>query len=262
MNKTSFLTRLADRLILQATTEYIDPGDREEKFIDTFDGQIQVWISRTESKHPNPSPLLILKFPGTGGRAERSWPHPAELWPEVSAEVWTLNHRGYGESSGPASLQNFSESCNAFWSAANQQFPNHKVLVCGNSLGCISALYLAARHSINAVYLRNPPALAQMIATRPRYAWPSLGLSRLVAAQIPKELDAVENAELTECPVLTAQSELDRVIPPKFQNLAIDQLRGPCRKLIIKGADHHERASDSQKDEYHEAISWLGQFLH
>ncbi len=259
--KSTFLSRLADRLILKATTHAIDPEQRERRLIKTSDGEVEAWVNRTESDHANPTPIVILKFPGTGGRAERSWPHPAEMWPFATAEVWTLNHRGYGGSDAPASLSNFCDSCDAFWNEANQKFPNHKVVVCGNSLGCISALYLSARYSVDAVYIRNPPPLAQMIGTRPRYAWSSLGLSKLVAAQVPIELDAIENASKTKCPVLLTQSELDRVIPTYFQDMVFEQLGGESRKLIIKGADHHERASEDQKEEYVDAIQWLGRSL-
>ena len=259
--QSKFLSQLADRLILKATTHYMDPQDRQRCVIKTPDSEVEVWINRTVSQQTAPTPVVILKFLGTGGRAERAWPHPAELWPHVSAEVWTLNHRGYGGSPGPASLKNFCDSCDAFWNEANQQFPNSKIVVCGNSLGCVSALYLAARYSVDAVYLRNPPALRQMIATRPRFAWWSLGLSNLIAGQIPIELDSVENARRTTCPALIAQSELDQVIPPRYQDMVIDQLAGESRKLIIKGADHHERANDDQRAEYIAAVDWLGRFL-
>ena len=255
----TLLSRLADRLVLQPTTNPIDTEDRERKWIETPSGKIEIWICRSPAEtSTQTTPLLMLKFPGTGGRAERARDFPAHLWPDFETEVWTVNHRGYGGSSPPASLQNFTESCDALWDAAVKQFPDRKTLIYGNSLGCISALYLAARHRATGLFLRNPPALAQMIATRPRYRNWSLGFSKFVANQIPGQLDSVANAAQCEAPCLFVCSEKDTVVPPKYQNLIIDSFHGPQRKFTIEGADHPDPIPDHQHDEFLAAIDWLG----
>jgi pimeloyl-ACP methyl ester carboxylesterase len=254
----NFLTRVADRLILQPTTHYIDPEELVRRVIVTRSGEVEVWIASEISDLPDATKVLLLKFPGTGGRAERSGPHPAEAWPDISCESWTINHRGYGGSPGPATVQNFAETCDSVLSEIVESFPDHKLVVYGNSLGCLSALYVSARFPVAAAYIRNPPPLAQMITTRPRYAWWSLGMSKLIADQVPDSLDAIENARRSTCPALIVQSELDRVIPPKYQDLVISQFGGKVRKLVLRGADHHHRAGESQFEEYDEAVRWLG----
>jgi len=256
----TFLSRLADRLILQPTTNYVDPQYRQQKVIETPTGQVEVWVSELTTQPASTSTsesLLLLKFPGTGGRAERSGVHPADAWPEYSSRAWTVNHRGYGGSSAPASIQNFAETCDAVWGAATELYPDHKVVVFGNSLGCISALYIASRFNVVGAFIRNPPPLAVMIASRPRYAAWSLGMSKLIANQIPKELDSIENAKRSSCPALFIQSELDRVVPPKYQDLVFDQYGGEKRKLVLLGADHHHRADEAQRAEYWGCLKWL-----
>lgn len=255
----SFLSRITDRLILQPTTNYIDPEGMGRHVIKTPSGDVEAWTTTSIPESPAALDVVLLKFPGTGGRAERSSPHPSEAWPHVCCQSWTINHHGYGKSSGPATIQTFTETCDSVWRALKDTFPDHKVVVYGNSLGCLSALYVSAHYPVAAAYIRNPPPLAQMIATRPRYAWWSLGFSRLIANQVPAKLNAVENAYRSTCPALFVQSELDRVVPTKYQDLVINQYSGTKRKLVLRGADHHHRAAESQLAEYSEAVSWLGE---
>ncbi len=255
----NFLTRIADRLILQPTTHSIDPEELQRRVIATPSGEVEAWTARSVSNFPNAQKVFLLKFPGTGGRAERGGLHPAEAWTDKTCESWTINHRGYGGSPGPATIQNFVETCDAVWDAANETFPDYKFVVYGNSLGCLSALYLSARFPVAAAYIRNPPPLAKMIATRRRYTWWSFGFAKLIADQVPETLDAIENARRSTCPALFVQSELDRVIPTKFQDLVIGQFAGNFRKLVLQGADHHHRASESQLAEYGNAVLWLGE---
>lgn len=261
----SLLSNLADRLILCPSTDFIDAEDRERKWIETETGKVEAWTVRTPAANADTHPaehlhsLLMLKFPGTGGRAERGREFPAHLWADFETETWTINHRGYGGSSSPASLKNFTETCDAVWDAAVKQFPDRKILLYGNSLGCISALYLAAKNGAAGVFLRNPPALAQMIATRPRYCWWSFGLSKLVANQVPNQLDSVANAALCQTPCLFVCSELDTVVPPKYQDMVIASFAGPHQKFVVKGANHADRIPDHQQEEFLSAINWLGE---
>jgi len=236
----SLLSNLADRLILCPSTDFIDAEDRERKWIETETGKVEAWTVRTPAANADT--------------------HPAEnLWADFETETWTINHRGYGGSSSPASLKNFTETCDAVWDAAVKQFPDRKILLYGNSLGCISALYLAAKNGAAGVFLRNPPALAQMIATRPRYCWWSFGLSKLVANQVPDQLDSVANAALCQTPCLFVCSELDTVVPPKYQDMVIASFAGPHQKFVVKGANHADRIPDHQQEEFLSAINWLGE---
>jgi len=259
----TLLSRIANRLILHPSTQFIDTEDRERKLIQTATGTVEAWVVRTAQVKDSPesNSLLMLKFPGTGGRAERARSFPAHLWTQFETETWTINHRGYGGSDGPASLQNFTDTCDALWLAAISQFPDRKILVHGNSLGCISALYLAARNKTAGLFLRNPPALAQMIATRPRYRKWSFGLSKLIANQIPDQLDSVANAAKCQAPCLFVCSERDTVVPPNYQNLIVDAFEGPHKKFVIQDANHAGSIAEHQQEDFIAAIAWLGEQL-
>ena len=150
------LAKIADKLILQPTRDPIDPENRQRQWIETETGGVEAWTVRSTADRVNKLDVLAIKFPGTGGRAERGGPHPFELWPELTAEVWTINHAGYGGSAGDASMQNLAATCDRVWSHLASRNPGMPIVLIGNSLGCLSALYLSARHEAAGLYLRNP----------------------------------------------------------------------------------------------------------
>jgi len=267
----SLLSKIADRLVLCPSTHPIDSGDnRRELIFSDQNVEIETWVSRFGDFENTPpaNRLVVLKIPGTGGRAERASIHPAELLtgPQsnstlAAGEVWTLNHRGYGGSTGPASMQNFVATLESFYDRIESLFPTETKLVTGNSLGCLSALYLAARKDINSILLRNPPPLKQLISKRPKYNWWSLGGAKLIAGKIPHELDAIENAAKSKCPALFVTSEKDTLVPVAFQQQIIEAYAGQKRQFILEGADHDHQLPEHQQDDYLAAIDGLGSLL-
>lgn len=262
----SLLSKIADRLILSPSIASIDPGEnrREE-----FGGEIPIeaWVNEVGNfdQTPPENRLIVLKVPGQRGRAERASVHPAELLVAANgddgnfsaAQTWTLNHRGYGGSMGPASISNFVSTLESFWNHIEKLYPNETKLVTGNSLGCVSALYLARRKNVCGLLLRNPPPLKRLIGTRPKYNWWSLGFAKAIARQIPEELNSIENASHVTCPVLFVTSEKDTVVPVSYQQQIIDAFSGESHQFTIDGAEHHHLIPDHQATDYTEAVAWL-----
>ena len=252
------LTWLTDRLVLCPTREPIESEYLTPEKIETPLGFVEAWsCDSAEEMASDDYHAVAIKFPGAGGRAERSSPHPFELWEGANVRVFTINNQGYGNSSGKASLQNFAETCESVWKHISERFDPNRVIVIGNSLGCLSALYLAARYPVSGLYLRNPVPLAQMIEMRPRYNWWNRGGAKWIAQQVPPELNAVENARSSTCPVLFVQSEKDRVVPVEYQQLVVNDYSGLKKVFAIRGADHHHKISTSQEEEYVQAVHWL-----
>ncbi len=253
----TFLQRLTDRFVLQPTTDPIDTGNRERMLYSVNDFPLEIWKSSTNGNSASPE-LLVIKFPGTGGRAERAGVHPVDVWPGVTAEVWAVNHRGYGGSHGPASLQNFAQTCDAVWRQVEERYPGLPVLVTGNSLGCMSALYMAARFPVSGLMLRDGFSLAQMIFLRSRYNWWNLRLlAPHIAQQVPIDLDAILNGKRCKMPALFIRSAEDRVIPGEYQIQIYNAFAGPKREFLVVGADHGERIPERLEGAYCESIVWL-----
>lgn len=245
-----FVARLADKMVLRSTTGPIDAGDRIIHKVPAGDEVLEMFECFRHDAE-TASGLVALKFPGTGGRAERAGPHPLELMPpEVSAVVYSVNPSGYGGSSGRATLQTLARQCESVLAYVRNCHPEWPILLVGNSLGCMSALYLAARHEVAGVCLRNPPPLAQLIRERRKYNWWNFGMARHIASVIPPELDSIANAGRCQAPALFQQSELDAVVPVEYQNRIIDAYGGSKKKFVIRGADHGSLVPQEYQDEY------------
>ena len=220
--------------------------------------QLEIWVDQfTPPEADIERQILIIKFPGTGGRAENSTLRPADQWTRLDSVMWTVNPFGYGGSDGRATLQRFPEMIERVLAAAQAEHPQRSLVVVGNSLGTLSALALAAQTSVAGVYLRNPVPLHQLITLRPRYRWPSLGLSRWLSSTIPDAIDGVANAGGAQAPALVLMSLQDRLVPPDYQRLITDPYAGPSRLLGLEGADHHDPVPESQLDDWQEGLGWL-----
>lgn len=258
---TQFLSRLADRLVLRPSTDPIDPEHRQRILIPFEGGHLEAWANEVNQDIESPK-LIALKFPGTGGRAERAGPHPCELWPDVASKIWTINPAGYGGSDGSATLSTMAAQCEAVFSFVQNQLSDHRIMLVGNSLGCVSALHLAARHEVAAIYLRNPPPLKELIAGRIKYNWWNFGMARFVANQIPSELDAITNAANCDCPAFFLRSEDDTVVPETYQQKIIDAYRGNVQEFIIPRAEHDDFVAEADFDRYcaamvHFKATWM-----
>ena len=75
-------------------------------------------------------------------------------------------------------------------------------------------------------------------------------MAKFLADQIPSELDAVENARLSNSPLLMVRSERDRVIPAEYQRLIWNGYAGCKTEFVIRGADHHHGIDEPQRDDY------------
>lgn len=252
----SLLARLADRLVLCPTRHEIPPGDKTERRIAFGAGDLQIWTHRVGPSERAPPDLFILKFPGTGGRAECATAHPADRWPEINAEIWAVNPPGYGGSSGRASLRHVAAMADAAFDAVQAEATGRPILVTGNSLGCVAALYLAAHRRVSGLLLRNPPPLRQLIVER--HGWWNLGLgARLIARQIPAELCPIANAARAAAPALFIMSRQDRVVPVDFQQRIHAAYAGENRVMPLANADHGCPPDESELPNYVEKLVWL-----
>lgn len=250
----SFIQYLADKLFIQPTRHPVDAEHRTSKFVPLNGNQLQIWCQQFgEKQEPD---VLVLKFIGAGGRAERSGPHPVETWEKINAQIWSVNPPGYGASSGIASVQNFPDMALAAYDAITKEHPGKKVLVVGNSIGSAPALYLATERPVDGLFLRNPPPIRPLVIGR--YSWWNFGLgSRIIAKRFPEKLDSIVNAEKINAPALFVMSMKDTLVPVKYQQSIIDAFAGPKKTFQAIGANHDDPPDESQLDEYIEHLKWL-----
>jgi len=254
--RRTLLGRLTDRLILRPTRYPLDADGKARRLVPLGGGHVEVWTQRTGVPSADAADLFVLKFPGTAGRAERSSAHPADAWPGLAVELWTVNPPGYGGSTGTASLRHTAAVADAVFEQLESQAAGRPIVVTGSSLGCVSALYLAARRTPAGLILRNPPPLREVMLAR--YGrWPLTPGVQWLARQVPAELCAIRNAALATAPAVLITAQQDRVVPPSCQQQIADAYGGPHQVLYLPQADHHTAMTDEESVQYGQRLDWL-----
>ncbi|SMP57214.1 Alpha/beta hydrolase family protein [Neorhodopirellula lusitana] len=233
----------------------------------------------TTSGTPQEAPQhLAIKFPGTGGRAERSSEAPLNLlYPNLAntthppgqhVEVWTWNPPGYGQSTPPARLVDQADFARDFARqvAAASSGPHTQLWLVGNSLGCLSVLHLAAnldawlpegfpRNQVGC-WLRNPPDLAEVVLRVSRRYHAERFMRRVVQC-LPSNLDAVQNASHSPSPAVFLASQKDRLVLPELQARIHQAYRGDKRIVPLEGLDHDGLLEEQHVPLVVSASHWL-----
>jgi pimeloyl-ACP methyl ester carboxylesterase len=247
--------RLADRLILCPTNHAIQVSDKSCRYLKVGRDRVEIWIQEVGPVEREVD-LCVLKFVGTGGRAECSTDQPACYWPTFRTRLWTVNPPGYGGSSGQASIQKLAPTARVVFEELMRRADGLPIVVFGNSLGGTCALHLAARYKVDGLILRNPPPLREMILGR--FAWRSCYLGAwLIARQVPKELDCRANAGRATAPAVFVMSAQDTTVPPKYQRLIHEAYGGTKEIVVLENAGHAGPFSPEAAAAYQRALERL-----
>ena len=265
----SFYRHLLDRFVLRPSRHQVayapkhrvvvsDQHVTDEYFVQWNSARGSDATGENESKER--TDLLVLKFPGTAGRAERASIWPAGHFPELTTKVCTWNAPGYGGSSGRATLSNIAKGATRFWRHATSELgaSSPRIWLVGNSLGCATATYLAAQHRdhVAGLVLRNPPPLIETVKRVAR-RYPLGHLTDAIAESLPAEMNLLITASDANVPTVMLQSECDELVPPALQMKVYDRLPGPKRMVVMKGLAHDGITSDEHQQEIDDALRWL-----
>lgn len=252
----SFLSWLADRIILQPTRHELHVPQRRPLQFSYDDGVLEVWVHRVGLDPRGAPDLYLLEFPGTASRAEHRTDFVEECWLQGCVEIWAVNPPGYGNSSGTASLKKLSAMAAHALQEVRQVAGDTPVVAAGGSLGSVSALYLAAHHKVEGVMVQNPPALREVILAQSGW-WHFDWASRMIAAQIPRELDSLVNARRATVPAVFVTAQQDRIVPARIQRQIIDVYNGPLKVFSLPGAGHDTPLTENDLEQLRPLASWL-----
>lgn len=252
----SFISWLADRIILKPTRHRLHAPQRKPLLLSHGDDKIEVWVHRVGSDTQNAPDLYLLEFPGTASRAEHSTDFIEECWLLPCVEIWAVNPPGYGNSSGTASLKKLPETAERALKEIRRVARDTPVIAAGGSLGSVCALYLAAHCQIEGVMAQNPPALREVILAQQGW-WHFRWLARMIAHQIPDELDSLANAQMATAPAVFISAQQDRIVPARIQRRIIDAYNGAVKIFSISGADHDTPLTPHDLDELRSLTNWL-----
>lgn len=256
---------LLDRLILEPSRERLEVPESLTRHELCWDDRVaELWELQpressagvTRSNPKSAVPLVVLKFPGTSGRAETMGAMPLSLFPEVEGVVLGVNPPGYGATSRRASLRDSRGLNRAIsqWLAA--RYPDSPLLVMGNSLGCVRSLAFAGEYGCNSLVLRNPPPLPELLESIARRRGSAM-LGRWLARGLSSDWNAVALAKRVSQPVLFVQSERDALVLPELQDLIFESLAGPKQKLVLRACDHADPIPEDQQESYAQALAEL-----
>ena len=130
------------------------------------------------------------------------------------------------------------------------------IIVDGFSLGTVPALAVAAQRPVSGVIIQNPPPLRELIIGG--HGWWNLWLlAGPVAAQIPHELDSVNNAKMVHAPAIFLLAEEDEIVASRFQQLVVNAYAGEKRIIHFRGAHHNDPIEGTALTELYGGLDWL-----
>ena len=259
----SFRRLLLDRMVLRPSRHAIE-FSRQERVILTSGGRALECFVQRNFRADEPPELLILKFPGTAGRAERSTPFPMSMLGDVRIAMWTWNPPGYGRSGGRASLAGIAEAALDYWTQATSldRGDATRVWLCGNSLGSVAALHVAASMqpdcASSGIIMRNPPPLLPVVK-RIAEKYPLGRWTDPIVRSLSDTMNAMLTAPRTNLPAVFLQSELDTLVPLGDQTQLIDAYAGPRQIVLMEGLEHGDVATDLHEPLIQQSIEWLWQ---
>lgn len=252
----AFSAALADHVILDPTRHQINATERKPFRLAYDDGHLELWAQRSEAGEGKDSGPFVLKFPGTGSRAEDTESLALQCWEDRDVTLWCVNPPGYGNSSGRASLRHIPTMAMAAVSRIRTVADGRPIVAEGFSLGCVAALFLAAQGEVDGLLLRNPPPLREVV--HHRTGWWSLGLlPALIVPGISEAIDCIRNAAACKVPALFITSLRDRIVPAKCQYRIVDAYSGPHQVLEQPDGGHGTPLSETEMLRLKNIADWL-----
>jgi uncharacterized protein len=245
----------ADWFLLFPSKGPLNARTAVRKAIPFENGELEAWVARSAGAAAREPQAFVLSFGGNAERAEwTAW--DASDWGDKPVEVWTINHPGFGGSTGPASLTRLPAAALAAYDAVAKEAGGRPIFVCGRSLGSTMALHVAAQRPAAGLVLRTPPPLRQLI--QQEHGWWNLWLlSTAVANGVPAELGALDNARRCKVPAVILLADYDEVVPYRYQKQVADAYSGPKQIIVMTGATHNSELSRSSQEELREKLNWL-----
>jgi pimeloyl-ACP methyl ester carboxylesterase len=219
-------------------------------------GDLQVLSLRTEGCGVHRPAAFVLVFGGNQDRAEWTVASAAEAWRPFPVEIVALNYPGYGQSTGPATLDAIAASARELFDAVRERDGRRPIFVQGNSLGAAVALSLAAERPVAGMVLQNPPPLRQLLLWwfGPMNLWIITGRA---AADVPAALDTSRTAPRCHCPSVFVIAGGDLLAPPWFQWSIVTAYGGPRKIVALPWAPHNAPVEGDKLDELRGQIGWM-----
>jgi uncharacterized protein len=252
LSQAAFGCNFADTVLLWPPSGPAETNGAARRVIAADGKELEIWT--TPPANGKKPAAYVLRFYGNGDRADFHVGEESSQFPD--AEMWGVNYPGYGGSRGPATLRGVAAAAVASYDAVAAEARGLPILAFGSSLGTTAALHVAAMRNVHALLLVNPPPLRQLIVGE--YGWWNLwALAGGTAAQVPAELDSLQNARNARMPAVFVMAEKDEVVPPEYQQQVIGAYAGRKEVIVVPGGTHNSGADRETQDKIVAAVTRL-----
>jgi pimeloyl-ACP methyl ester carboxylesterase len=246
----------ASLFVLFPSRENIDCPGASRQTINFDGGKLEILDARSAPSMDGEPEAYILRFCGNAERAEWHACGFADGWNDKPVEMWSVNHPGFGGSSGRARLDRLAPAALAAYDELAKQSRGKPIYISATSLGTTMALHVAKERPVAGMVLRTPPPLRQLILQR--HGWWNLWLlATPVAMGVPGELDSIANAKRVNVPAVFIMMDSDSVVPMKYQQKVVDAYAGPKQVIISRGGDHNSALRPAERNQLAGQIGWL-----
>ena len=173
----------------------------DELFLTTADDAI---INAIHFKTENPK-SVILYFHGNAGNLS-SWGAVGEYFVELDYDVFIMDYRTYGKSTGKLSEAAFYKDAQFCYDYLKQHYPDSEIILYGRSLGTGIATYLASKNKVKLLILETPYFNMVEVA---KSHFPFLPINSLLRYKFPTN----EFITSVTCPVVVFHGNEDEVVP-------------------------------------------------
>lgn len=251
--------KLIDRMVLRPSRHPIDHGMQQRRMLTCRGKQLECFVQQHAGEGQR---ILVIKFPGTSGRAEQSTGLPLALMEGIGGTTWTWNPPGYGGSHGPASLPTIASAAIDFArQVIETELDDQTTLwLAGNSLGCATAMNVAAAIKLDpgrtGIVLRNPPPLTDVIKNI-AHRYPFGKLMNRLAESVHEPMNVISTAGNVRLPAVFLKSGADTLVPPQLQDRVIQSYAGSRRVVLMDNLDHDGLATDVHEELIRDSLRWL-----
>lgn len=139
--------------------------------------------------------------------------------------------RGYPRSTGKAEGEKMLADSLEIFDWARKTYPNHPIVVFGQSLGTAAAVHVAANRPVASVVLVSP---FKSMLSLVRSKFPYFPISALLSSPFRSDLDMPR----ITAPILVFHGERDELVPISSARELVDLAKAPVTFDEVKGAGH------------------------
>ena len=195
------------------------------------------------ARHPE-APWDVLYFHGNGEDLGWTLPLLSEMQRVAGVNLFAADYRGYGASTGSASVETFEADALSFYDAAVQNGARpDRLIAFGYSIGGAAAVEVAAKRPLAGLFLNSTFTSL-------------LGVPRIGKLMPFDYLRSQRKMSQIHCPVLIAHGTNDTLIDP-IHAKRLHKAANPPKRLVWLEGENHNSAPGRAPQALREMLLWL-----